>query len=207
MRHLFRHAASPEAAEPITGPETASGPITYTMDPGHTEVIATWNHFGFSTPSAMFCRIAGTLVHDANRPEESAVEVTIPVEGLHTTVPLQDEHLKGAEFFDAATFPDIRFKSTQVKRGAAPDKLEVTGDLTVHGVTKSITLAVTVNKLGFHEMYKAQAAGFDATAKLNRSDFGVGAHVPMVGDRIDLKITAEAVESKAWEVIRKNHSE
>ncbi len=207
MHHLFHRSACGETADPSAGHETPKGAVGYTLDPGHTEILATWNHFGFSTPAAMFYQIAGTLVYDADRPEDSSVEVTIPVASLHTAVPKQDEHLKSAEFFDAARFPDIRFKSTQVKRGTAPGKLEVTGDLTVHGVTKPVTLDVTVNKLGLHEMYKAQAAGFDATAKLNRSDFGVGAHVPVVGDRIDLRITTEAVESRGWEAFQKSQSE
>jgi polyisoprenoid-binding protein YceI len=202
MRHLIQHAVFAAVADPAAGSGASTGPVTYTLDPGHTEVIARWKHFGFSTPAALFCQVSGTLTYDAAQPERSRVEVTIPVAGLRTTVPRQDEHLRSAEFFDAAKFPDIHFQSTKVERGAAVGKLQVTGDLTVHGVSRPVVLDVTVNKVGLHAMHNAQAAGFDATAHVNRSEFGIGAYVPAVSDRIDLRITAEAIESKAWKVIQ-----
>lgn len=201
MRHLVQHAVLAAIADPAAGGGASTGPVTYTLDPGHTEVIARWKHFGFSTPAALFCQVNGTLVYDATRPEQSRVEVTIPVAGLRTTVPRQDEHLRSEEFFDAAKFPDIHFQSTKVERGATASNLRVTGNLTVHGVSKPVTLAVTVNQVGLHAMHNAQAAGFDATAHVNRSEFGMGAHVPAVSDRIDLRITAEAIESTAWKAI------
>lgn len=202
MRRPIHSAVFAAATDPAGSSGTAAGPVTYTIDPGHTEVVATWKHFGFSTPTAMFCGVAGTLVYDAGRPENSTVEVTIPVAGLHTTVPRQDEHFRSPDFFDAAKFPEIRFKSTKVERGAAQDELKVTGDLTVHGVTRSVVLDATVNKVGFHDLYKAQAAGFDATTHVDRSKFGMGAGVPMVSDRIDLRITAETVEGQGWKAFQ-----
>lgn len=207
MRRPIHSAVFAAAAEPAGSTGASAGPVTYTMDPGHTEVIATWNHFGFSRPIAMFYPVEGTLTYDADRPENSSVEVTIPLAGLHTTVARQDEHLRSAEYFDAAKFPEIRFKSTRVERGAAPDKLTITGDLTVRGITRSVVLDTTINKVGVHEMHKAQAAGFDATAHVNRSDFGMGAYVPVVSDRIDLRITTEVIESEAWKVILSKLSE
>lgn len=205
MRHPSHHSAFAPVADE-GGNSAPAGPVLYTMDPGHTEVIATWNHFGFSTPGATFYPVTGTLTYDADHPENSSVEATIPVESLHTTVAAQDEHLRSAEFFDAAQFPEIHFRSTAVERGAKQDRLKVTGELTVHGVTKSVTLDVTVNKVGYHQLYQAQAAGFDAVLQLNRSEFGIGAAVPMVSDRIDLRITAEAVESKAWAALQASRS-
>ncbi|HEX7325274.1 MAG TPA: YceI family protein [Rhodanobacteraceae bacterium] len=203
MRRTHHVAAAAAGSDSTAGSGGATGAVTYTMDPGHTEVLATWNHFGFSKPAAMFYQVRGSITYDPARPEAASVEVTIPVASLHTTVPKQDAHLQSAEFFDAEKFPDIHFVSTRVARGAAPGKLQVTGDLRVHGVTRPVTLDVTVNQVGNHPMHNVQAAGFDAVAHLNRSDFGVGAHVPLVSDRIDLRITTEAVESTAWEVIRR----
>jgi polyisoprenoid-binding protein YceI len=201
MRHLLQHAVFAAVADPATGGGTPTGLVTYTLDPGHTEVVARWNHFGFSTPAAIFCQVKGMLAYDAAQPERSRVEVSIPVASLRTTVPRQDEHFRSAEFFDAAQFPEIHFLSTKVERGPATDQLLVTGTLTIHGVSRPVTLDVHVNQVGVHGMHNAPAAGFDATAQVNRSEFGIGAYVPAVSDRIDLRITAEAIESKAWAAI------
>lgn len=190
-------AAPAPAAAPADAPAAA---VAYALDPGHTEVFASWRHFGFSTPGAMFCGIRGSLTWDSGHPERAAVEVTIPLAGLHTTVPLQDRHLLSAEFFDAAKYPEIRFRSTRVRRGSAAGRFEVTGALTVHGVTRTVTLDATLNGVGPHPLHdNAPAIGFDAAAHVKRSDFGMDAHVPAVSDRIDLRITAEAVESRAWQ--------
>jgi len=97
-----------------------------------------------------------------------------------------------------ANFPSATFKSTRVEKGATPDRLKVTGDLTLHGVTKPVTLDVTVTKVGDHPMRKAPAAGFDATATIKRSDFGITNYLPMAADEIKLHVVAEAVESKAF---------
>lgn len=204
MLHLLQHAVFAAVADPTgsSSSDGATGMVTYTLDPGHTEVVARWNHFGYSTPSAVFCQTTGTLVYDASHPEQARVEVTIPVASMRTTVPRQDAHLRSAEFFDAEQFPVIHFQSTRVERGSATDKLLVTGTLTVHGVSKAVTLDVRINQVGTHAMHQAQAAGFDATATIKRSEFGIGAYVPAVSDRIDLRITTEAIESKAWAAIQ-----
>lgn len=102
-----------------------------------------------------------------------------------------DEHLLGADFFEAEKFPTATFKSTGVNV-IGEGKLDVSGDLTIHGVTKPVLLAVTINKVGEHPMAKVPAAGFDATTTLKRSDFGVGAYVPVVGDELAIRITLEA---------------
>lgn len=170
---------------------------TYTMDPHHTQVLFTWNHFGFSNPTANFNTVDGTLVYDPAHPSKSSVQVTMPLSGLDTHVPALDAHLKQGDFFDAAKYPDVTFKSTEVS-AAGNGKLTVQGNLTVHGVTKLVTLHVTINKVGMQPAWKAAAVGFDATATLKRSDFGVGAYVPAVSDTIHVHITTEAIESAAY---------
>lgn len=170
---------------------------TYTMDPHHTQVLFTWNHFGFSNPTANFNTVHGTLVYDPAHPAKSSVQVTMPLSGLDTHVPALDAHLQQADFFDAAKYPNVTFKSTQVS-AAGKGKLTVKGNLTVHGVIQPVTLHVTINKVGRQPAWKAAAVGFDATATLQRSDFGVSTYVPAVSDTVHVHITTEAIESVAY---------
>lgn len=170
--------------------------VTYKLDPNHTNVLASWNHFGFSNPSANFGSVDGTLVYDAKNVGKSSVQVTLPLSGLDSFVPKLDTHLRSADFFDAEKFPTITFKSTKVQ-AAGKDKLKITGDLTVKGVTRSVVLDAHLNKAGEHPMAKVQTIGFDATTTIKRSEFGVGAYVPNVGDAITLRITTEASVPKA----------
>jgi polyisoprenoid-binding protein YceI len=173
----------------------AAAPVEYKLDPNHTVVLASWSHFGYSHPSANFGHADGTLVYDADDVTNSSVEVTLPLSGLDTFVPKLDEHLRSAEFFDAAKYPDIRFKSTMV-HDMGGGKLMIMGDLTVHGVTRPVTLDATLNKAEFNPMFKADVIGFDATTTIKRSEFGVGGGVPMVGDDVTIRITTEAKSPK-----------
>lgn len=196
-------AAAPAATEaPAAAPaepavEAIKGQSgTYTLDPTHTDVLVEWTHFGFSKPSAHFGITEGKLVYDADDASKSSVEVTIPVTAIDTFVPKLDEHLKGADFFDAGKFPTATFKSTSVA-AAGTNKLTVTGDLTVKGITKPVTLDVTLNGAGEHPMAKKQAIGFSATGTLKRTDFGVGAYAPNVSDDVQLRITTEGTLADA----------
>lgn len=173
-----------------------AAPVTYKLDPGHTMVLFSWNHFGYSNPTADFGLGEGTLVFDEQQPAKSSVDVTLPLAQLDTHVPALDKHLKEADFFNADKYPTVTFKSTQVQP-LGGNKFKVTGNLTVHGVTKPVVLDATLNKVGPHPMSKAQAIGFDATASIRRSDFGVGAYVPNVSDEITIRITTEGSVPKA----------
>ncbi len=192
---MIRRLALAAALTLATAPVFAA---SYTLDPNHTQVVFSWNHFGFSNPSAQFGKIEGTLEFDQAHPTNSSVKVTIPLASINTNVPDLDKHLQKPDFFDSAQFPDATFQSTKVEKGAAKDKLKVTGDLTLHGVTKPVVLNVTINKVGEQAMRKAQAAGFDATTTLKRSDFGIKTYVPMVSDDIKIHITSEAIDAKAY---------
>jgi polyisoprenoid-binding protein YceI len=168
----------------------------YDIDSTHTQVTFTWNHFGFSNPSATLEKITGDFQLDTADLTKSSISVTMPLDGLHTGVPKLDEHLKSKDFFDAAQFPDITFKSTKVEKSGAQG-LKVTGNLTVHGVTKQVVLDAKVNKVGENPMMKSQSAGFDADTTIKRSDFGMGAYVPKdggpgVGDEIKVHITFDS---------------
>ena len=170
---------------------TMAKPVAYQIDPTHTATVFSWSHFGFSTPSANFSDIQGTINVDNAKPANSSVNVTIPLSSLNTNVKALDEHLKTADFFDAAKYPNITFKSTKVQ-ALGKNKYKITGNLTVKDVTKPVVLDAVLNKQGIHPMTKAEAIGFNATTSFNRSAFGVGAYVPNVGDKITVNITTEA---------------
>lgn len=173
-----------------------AAPVTYTLDPGHTDVMIRWNHFGFSNPTANFTHIDGKLSFDEADPTKSAVDVTIPLSGLDSHVAKLDTHMKSADFFEADKYPNITFKSTKVQKGSGKNEFKVTGDLTVHGITKPVVLDATMNKMGVHPMSKAPTIGFDATTTIKRSEFGVGAYVPNVSDEIQIHITTEGAAAK-----------
>ncbi|MCL6233269.1 MULTISPECIES: YceI family protein [Acinetobacter] len=171
-------------------------PVAYQIDPTHTATVFTWNHFGFSTPSANFSDIQGTINVDNAKPANSSVNVTIPLSSLNTNVKALDDHLKTADFFDAEKYPNITFKSTKVQ-AISKTKYKITGDLTVKNVTKPVVLDAVLNKQAVHPMTKAETIGFNATTSFDRSAFGVGAYVPNVGDKITVNITTEAAVSTA----------
>jgi polyisoprenoid-binding protein YceI len=169
---------------------------TYTIDTTHTQTEFTWNHFGFSNPSGGFDSIEGTIAYDAADPTKSSVDVSIAIDSINTHVKKLDEHLKSADFFDAAKFPTATFKSTKIEKGASSKTFKVTGDLTIHGVTKSVTLDATLNGAGEHPMKKVPTIGFDGSVTVKRSDFGLGAYVPNVSDAISIHLTTEASAAK-----------
>ncbi|MEB5929901.1 YceI family protein [Acinetobacter schindleri] len=166
-------------------------PVAYTIDPGHTATVFSWSHFGFSTPSANFSDIQGTITVDNEKPANSSVNVTIPVSSINTNVKALDDHIQKAEFFDVEKYPNITFKSTKVQ-ALGKNKYKITGDLTIKGVTKPVVLDAVLNKQAVHPMTKLQTIGFNATTSFNRSAFNVGAYVPNVGDKITVNITTEA---------------
>lgn len=172
-----------------------AAPVSYKIDANHTNVVAGWNHFGFSNPTARFGQVDGVIVHDADNVGQSSVKVTIPLSGIDTGVPDLDEHLRSADFFDAEKFPTITFNSTKAE-AAGENKLRVFGDLTVHGVTKPVVLDVTLNKSGVHPLGKRAAIGFDASTTIKRSEFGINKYVPNVSDDITIRITTEAMVPK-----------
>lgn len=172
-----------------------AAPVDYKIDPTHTATVFSWNHFGFSTPSANFTDIQGTIKVDNAKPANSSVEVTIPLSSVNTNVPALDKEFQEEAWFNAAKYPNITFKSTKVE---TKDKkhFKITGNLTVKGVTKPVVLDAVLNKQGEHPMAKVPAIGFNATTSFNRSAFGIGNYVPNVGDKITVNITTEATAAK-----------
>lgn len=179
------------AAASLSVPLTYAESVTYQLDPQHTSVIVTWNHFGFSHPTASIPGSHGTLVFDPDQPEKARAEITIPVSGIDTHVPALTSEFRGEKYFDVAKYPTATFRSTKVV-AAGNNTFDITGDLTLKGITKPVTLHATLNKLGEQPMIKKQAVGFDATGTLNRSDFKLDQYVPAVADQISLTISTEA---------------
>lgn len=192
---IFKQVTVAAAIALAAGTATAANAdrITYKLDPHHTSVVASWNHFGFSNPIATFSGVTGTLVFDDENPDKSSVNVTIPVTSVNTHVDSLNKEFQGKDFFDTAEYPTATFKSISVdKRGE--NHYVVTGDLTLKGKTQPLVLQADLNKQGINPMAKLPAIGFDARATLKRSDFGIDAYVPNVSDQVTLRISTEGVE-------------
>lgn len=165
----------------------------YEIDASHTHVGFQISHMGFSETYGVFKNVSGTLTLDEAKPETSRVDVTIDVASIDTASEARDEHLKGADFFDVKTFPTMTFKSTKVEL-TGKDTANVTGDLTLHGVTKPVGLVVKLNKAGESPTKKGRyVAGFSALGKLKRSDFGIKTYLPMIGDEVTIAISSEFI--------------
>ena len=147
-----------------------------------------------------FGNFEGTLQIDPAKPEASSVTFTIKAASISTNDDKRDTHLRSPDFFDAEKFPDITFKSTKVAP-AGKDKYDVTGTLTMHGVSKEITLPVAF--LGYaKDPWGNERAGFDLSTKLNRKDYGINwnkvldAGGTMLGDDVDVSVSLETVKKK-----------
>ena len=162
----------------------------YTLDSSHGYITFTYSHLGFSNPRVGFNRFDTELELDSSNPENSSVEVTIDASSIDSRVAEFNEHLNGSDFFNTAEYPTITFKSTKVE-ATGENTFEVTGNLTILGTTKPVTLATTINKAANHPMRNVPTVGLSASAKLMRSEWGLGAYVPAVSDEVELSIEVE----------------
>ncbi|HTW24929.1 MAG TPA: YceI family protein [Candidatus Baltobacteraceae bacterium] len=172
---------------------------TWTLDPNHTNAQFTVRHLGISNVQGEFTKIAGTVVLDDANPSNSSVDVTIDANSIDTRVAMRDNDLKSEHFLDVAMYPTITFKSTKVAKTA--DGYTVTGNLTIRGVTKEVTLTVgALSDPRKDPMSRTGGSrrGAAASLTINRQDFGVAADPGMVGDevaiQIDLEMTAPAAQ-------------
>jgi polyisoprenoid-binding protein YceI len=162
---------------------------TYVPDPAHSSIGFSIRHFFTKVPGT-FTKYTATIVVDRENLEKSSAEANITVASVNTGQPKRDAHLQQPEFFDAAKFPTITFKSKAWKK-TGENTYDVTGDLTIKGVTREVTLKVSA--LGFGPgMQGTMLSGWEATTKLNRHDFGVNAFKGVVGDDVDITINVEA---------------
>ena len=165
---------------------------TYSVDPDHTQVVWTVDHMGVSPLTGMFGRMTGTLTLDPANPSAARLDIEIPLAGLTTTTEGFGKHLRTADFFDAEKFPTGRFVSTSVQ--AHGPEATITGNLTLHGVTRPVTMQAKFFGAGPNPQTRALNIGFTATARIKRSDFGLGFAVPVVADEVDLKIVGAFVK-------------
>jgi polyisoprenoid-binding protein YceI len=163
---------------------------TFVFDKNHTEIRFSWNHLGLSRMSGRFLVYDGVLNLDKAAPEKCTLNVKIDTSGLWTHVDKFNEHLKSADFFDVAKFPDIVFKSTKVER-TGDKTAKLTGDLTIKGKTKPVTFDVTLNFDGAHPMSKKPTVAFSAKATVKRTDFDLGKYAPAVSDDVLIEIETE----------------
>ncbi|TXM66865.1 polyisoprenoid-binding protein [Methylobacterium sp. WL103] len=160
---------------------------TYAVDPGHTQVGWRVSHMGFSNYAGGFSDVSGSLTLDPKNPAASKLSIKVPVASVTTTSAKLTGELKGDQWLDAGKYPDMTFVSTKVAP-AGKDHAKVTGDLTLHGVTKPVTLDVTLVGAGANPLSKKYTVGFEATGTLKRSEFGVKTYVPLIGDELHLTI-------------------
>jgi polyisoprenoid-binding protein YceI len=163
----------------------------YTIDSDHSYVEWKISHFDFSNPSGKWYIANGTITLDKNKPQDSKVNIKIKIADIITGIPELDKHLKGELFFDVAKFPEATFVSDKVTL-TGKNTAKVHGILTVHGVSKPITLMVKLNKIGTNPINNKETVGFSALVTLNRSDYGISALLPGLGDKVQINIETEA---------------
>ena len=162
----------------------------YGLDKSHGYITFTYSHFGYSNPHVAFNSFDLTMNLDSADPENSSVEVVIDATSVDSRVENFNGHLNGPNFFDTANHPTITFNSTSFK-ATSDDTFDVVGDLTIKGITQSVTLQTTVNKAAAHPRKKTPIVGVDATGTVSRSAFGMDRVVPNVSDEVTLYISAE----------------
>ena len=164
----------------------------YTFDKLHSQIIFFVDHLGFAKSEGEFHDYDGHYMFDEEHPEKSSVEVTIKTASIDMDDEAWDAHLKNADFFNVEKFPEMTFKSTSIK--VTGDKTgEITGDLTILGVTKPVTLTTVHNKTGENPYSKKIESGFSAKTTIKRSDFGMTYGLPGVGDDVEIMIEVEGV--------------
>lgn len=169
-------------------PSFAAAADNYEADPVHSSVVFRIKHVDVAYFWGRFNGIKGNFMLDAEKPENSALQFQVEVKAIDTGNAKRDEHLRSPDFFNAAQFPTISFKSTSVKK--AGDRYEVTGDLTMLGVTKPLT--VSLEKTGEADTKQmGHRMGFETTFTLKRSEWGMTKFMEMLGDEVKMVVSVE----------------
>jgi polyisoprenoid-binding protein YceI len=165
----------------------------FTLDDQHSYVVWRIKHLGFSTQTGKWY-VKGFVILDKEHPQNSKVEAHIDIANIVTGLPELDKHLKSKAFFDTEKYPTATFVSNKVDV-TGKDSAKVTGTLNLHGVSKHVTLMVTLNKIGKSPINDKNTVGFSATTEIKRSDFGMNTLLPALGDDVSIDIGAEANQS------------
>jgi polyisoprenoid-binding protein YceI len=170
---------------------------TWQIDPKHTAAQFSVKHLGVSTVRGAFSKVTGSVTHDPADPSKDSLEATIDASTVDTRLEMRDNDLKSPHFFDVQKFPTITFKSKSVK-STGSGKLQMTGDLTMHGVTKEVVLDVDGPSAPIKDpMGPGQRIGASASTKVNRQDFGIVGAPGVVGDEVTITIDAELTQGPA----------
>ena len=195
--NLTRLAVTAGLAAVLTG-QASAATTTYQIDPRHSSAGFGITHLMISTVRGEFHGVNGTVVWDDGDPSKSSVNVTIDATTVDTQEPGRDSDLKSPNFFDVVKYPAITFKSTKVE-AAGPGKLKVTGDLTIHGMTKQVVLEATAPKSPIKDPWGMTRTAASGSTKVNRKDFGLvwnknldGGGV-MIGDDVAITLDVEMI--------------
>ncbi len=173
-------------------PVAARAADSYTIDPVHSAVIFKAHHLGAAWVYGMFTEMSGTIAYDAANPAASSIDLTVVTDSLTTHAAQRDTHLKSPDFFNSKQFPKITFKSKSVSK--VDDKtLSVTGDLSLHGVTKPVTAKITLTGSGKNPQ-GVQIIGFETAFTVKRSDYGITYWIPQIDDEVPLIISLEGMK-------------
>jgi polyisoprenoid-binding protein YceI len=186
------------AAAASLAPVTAEAAERFVIDPEHTSILFMVSHLGYARMVGRFPVFGGEFTFDDQAVENSSVTVTIETASVDTGLQARDDHLRSPDFFNAAEFPEMTFTSTGIER-TGDNSGRITGDLTLLGVTKPVALDVTFNQKAPHPppLYNGVlVAGFSATTKIRRSDFGMSTFVPAIGDEIEIVLEVEGHQAK-----------
>lgn len=190
---MIRMSVLALAAALATTPALAA-PESYVLDASHSQIVFSYNHLGFSTTHGMFSGFEGQISFDAEAPATSSVQVAFPVKTMLTGSQARFDHFMSPDFFGAADDEMVTFASTAIEVTGDTTAL-ITGDLTLNGVTKPVVLDATLNQQGTHPMENKPWLGFDATATVLRSDFGLGMFAPYISDEVQISISVEAMKA------------
>jgi polyisoprenoid-binding protein YceI len=172
---------------------SAAAEDTWQLDPPHSSAQFSVRHLGVSTVRGAFTKVSGTVKYDPANPGKSSIQATIDATSVDTRVDMRDNDLRSPNFLDVQKYPAITFVSKKVE-GAGEGKLKVTGDLTIHGVTKEVVLDADVPSAPMRDPWGNLRMGTSATAKINRQDFGVSGRPGIVGDEITLTLDVEMIK-------------
>lgn len=174
-----------------TNPLAALPGGTYALEPTHAYITMSYSHLGFSNPILRFTEFDAVAELNPEDPASSALRVTIDPASIDSAVEKFDEHLKSPDMFDVAAHPEITFVATDIALEDGGSAGTLTGDLTMKGITRPVTLDVTLNGAGEHPMNGADTFGVSATGTLDRTEWDLGYAAPAVGTEVDLRIEAE----------------
>lgn len=166
----------------------------YVLDPSHSQIVFSYNHLGYSTSYGMFGGIEGQIAFDQANPAASSVQVSFPVTTMLTGWQARFDHFMSPDFFGATEDKTVSFKSTAIEV-TGEKTAKITGDLTLNGITKSVTLDAALTQAGEHPMEKKPWAGFTGTTTLLRSDYNLGMFAPYVSDEVQVMISVEAMKA------------